>query len=63
MSRANLAGTKSVPRFTHALLADHTEGLIALSGYAQAEDVRRATAARPIGVMNSGSSGTSPFSL
>jgi DNA polymerase III alpha subunit len=32
VSRANLAGTKSMPRFSQALLAEHTEGLVALSG-------------------------------
>src|SRR6476661_8610875 len=31
VSRANLAGTKAVPRFTQALLEEHHEGLIALS--------------------------------
>src|SRR5712672_2816153 len=32
VSRANMAGTKGVPRFSQALLAGHTEGLVALSG-------------------------------
>ncbi len=32
ISHANLAGTKGMPRFTQALLAEHTEGLVALSG-------------------------------
>jgi error-prone DNA polymerase len=41
VSRANLAGTKGVPRFTHALLAEHTEGLIALSGCRHGEIARR----------------------
>ncbi len=31
VSAAHLAGTKGVPRFTHALLAEHAEGLVALS--------------------------------
>jgi DNA polymerase III alpha subunit len=41
VSRANLAGTKSVPRFTRALLAEHTEGLVALSGCREGEIARR----------------------
>ena len=41
ISRANLAGTKSMPRFTQALLADHVEGLIALSGCRDGELARR----------------------
>ncbi len=41
ISRANLAGTKSVPRFTQALLAEHVEGLIALSGCRDGELARR----------------------
>ncbi len=41
VSRANLAGTKAVPRFTQALLAEHAEGLIALSGCRQGELARR----------------------
>jgi DNA polymerase III alpha subunit len=41
VSRANLAGTKGVPRFTQALLADHAEGLIALSGCREGEVARR----------------------
>ena len=32
VSRANMAGTKGVPRFSQALLAEHAEGLVALSG-------------------------------
>ncbi|TMC61901.1 MAG: PHP domain-containing protein, partial [Chloroflexi bacterium] len=41
VSRANLAGTKSVPRFSQALLAEHTEGLVALSGCRDGEIARR----------------------
>jgi DNA polymerase III alpha subunit len=41
VSHANLAGTKSMPRFTQALLADNTEGLIALSGCRDGEIARR----------------------
>jgi DNA polymerase III alpha subunit len=41
ISRANLAGTKAVPRFSQALLADHTEGLVALSGCREGEIARR----------------------
>jgi error-prone DNA polymerase len=41
VSRANLAGTKGVPRFTQALLADHAEGLVALSGCRDGEIARR----------------------
>src|SRR5579862_5157740 len=41
ISRANLAGTKGVPRFTQALLADNVEGLIALSGCRDGELARR----------------------
>ncbi|HYM84606.1 MAG TPA: PHP domain-containing protein, partial [Candidatus Dormibacteraeota bacterium] len=41
VSRANLAGTKGVPRFTQALLAEHTEGLVALSGCRDGEIARR----------------------
>jgi DNA polymerase III alpha subunit len=40
-SNAHLAGTKGAPRFTHALLAEHTEGLIALSGCRHGEVARR----------------------
>jgi error-prone DNA polymerase len=32
ISHANMAGTKGMPRFSQALLAEHTEGLVALSG-------------------------------
>ena len=41
VSRANLAGTKAVPRFTQAVLAEHAEGLIALSGCRHGELARR----------------------
>ena len=41
VSRANLAGSKAVPRFTQALLAEHAEGLIALSGCRHGELARR----------------------
>jgi DNA polymerase III alpha subunit len=41
VSRANLAGTKAVPRFDHALLEAHTEGLVALSGCRHGEIARR----------------------
>ncbi|HET7426006.1 MAG TPA: OB-fold nucleic acid binding domain-containing protein, partial [Gemmatimonadales bacterium] len=41
VSRANLDGTKRVPRFTQALLERHTEGLIALSGGREGEIARR----------------------
>jgi DNA polymerase III alpha subunit len=41
ISRANLAGTKAVPRFSQALLDDHTEGLAALSGCREGEIARR----------------------
>ncbi len=41
VSRANLAGSKRVPRFTQALLADHAEGLVALSGCREGEIARR----------------------
>ena len=41
ISRANLAGTKRVPRVTQALLADNVEGLVALSGCRESEIVRR----------------------
>ena len=40
-ARANLAGTKGVPRFTQALLAEHAEGLVALSGCRDGEIARR----------------------
>ncbi len=41
VSRANLAGTKAVPRFTQALLAEHVEGIVALSGCREGEIARR----------------------
>jgi DNA polymerase III alpha subunit len=41
VSRANLAGTKGVPRFTQALLEEHHEGLVALSGCRDGELARR----------------------
>jgi DNA polymerase III alpha subunit len=41
VSRANLAGTKAMPRFDHALLAAHAEGLVALSGCREGEIARR----------------------
>ena len=41
VSTANLAGTKRVPRFRQALLAEHTEGLVALSGCRDGEIARR----------------------
>jgi error-prone DNA polymerase len=44
ISRANLAGTKGVPRLDHALLEAHTEGLVALSGCRHGEIARRLVA-------------------
>ena len=41
LSHANLAGTKGAPRLTQALLADHVEGLVALSGCRESELARR----------------------
>ncbi|MCI0345678.1 MAG: PHP domain-containing protein, partial [Chloroflexi bacterium] len=41
VSHANLAGTKRVPRFRQALLAEHTEGLVVLSGCRDGEIARR----------------------
>jgi DNA polymerase III alpha subunit len=41
VSRANLAGTKRVPRFSQALLDEHAEGLVALSGCREGEIARR----------------------
>ena len=41
ISRANLAGTKGVPRFLQALLDEHHEGLVALSGCRDGEIARR----------------------
>ncbi|HEX8940655.1 MAG TPA: PHP domain-containing protein [Candidatus Limnocylindrales bacterium] len=41
VSRANLAGTKAMPRFSQALLAEHVEGVVALSGCRDGELARR----------------------
>jgi DNA polymerase III alpha subunit len=41
LSHANLAGTKRVPRITQALLAEHAEDVIALSGCREGEIARR----------------------
>ena len=41
LSHANLAGTKAVPRISHALLAEHHEGVVALSGCRDGELARR----------------------
>jgi DNA polymerase III alpha subunit len=41
VSRANLAGTKAVPRFSQELLGAHTEGLVCLSGCREGEVSRR----------------------
>jgi DNA polymerase III alpha subunit len=41
VSRANLAGSKAVPQFTHALLEANAEGVIALSGCRDGELGRR----------------------
>jgi error-prone DNA polymerase len=41
VSRANLAGSKAVPRFTHELLEANAEGLVALSGCRHGEIARR----------------------
>jgi DNA polymerase III alpha subunit len=41
VSRANLAGTKAMPRFDQALLVAHAEGLVALSGCRNGEIARR----------------------
>jgi error-prone DNA polymerase len=41
VSAAQLAGTKGVPRFDQALLAKHTEGLVALSACRHGEIARR----------------------
>ena len=41
ISRANLAGTKGVPQFRQALLEEHHEGLVALSGCRDGEIARR----------------------
>ncbi|MFI5258908.1 MAG: OB-fold nucleic acid binding domain-containing protein [Candidatus Limnocylindrales bacterium] len=41
VSRANLAGTKSMPLFSHMLLTDNTDGVVALSGCREGEIARR----------------------
>jgi len=41
VSRANMAGTKSMPRFSHDLMAQNTEGLVVLSGCRDGEIARR----------------------
>ena len=41
VSRANMSGTKGVPSFSQALLAEHTDGLVALSGCGDGELARR----------------------
>jgi DNA polymerase III alpha subunit len=41
VSRANMAGTKAMPRFSHELLVANTEGLVALSGCREGEIARR----------------------
>lgn len=41
VSRAHLAGTKGAPRYDRALLAEHTDGVIALSGCRHGEIGRR----------------------
>ena len=41
LSHANLAGAKAAPRLTQALLADHVDGLVALSGCRESELARR----------------------
>jgi DNA polymerase III alpha subunit len=41
VSRANLAGTKAMPRFSQELLAAHSEGIVALSGCREGEIARR----------------------
>jgi DNA polymerase III alpha subunit len=41
ISRANMAGTKAVPRFRAAELAEHAEGVVALSGCREGEIARR----------------------
>jgi error-prone DNA polymerase len=40
-SAAHLAGSKGVPRFSHELLADHSSGLVALTGCRHGELARR----------------------
>ncbi len=49
VSRANLAGTKAAPRVTQALLAEHAEGLVALSGCRHGEIARRLLAGDRVG--------------
>jgi len=41
ISRANLAGSKGAPRFNQALLEEHVEGVVALSGCRSGEIARR----------------------
>jgi DNA polymerase III alpha subunit len=41
ISRANLAGTKAAPRFRASVLAEHAEGVVALSGCRDGEIPRR----------------------
>jgi DNA polymerase III alpha subunit len=41
VSRANLSGTKAMPRFDQALLTEHAEGLFVLSGCREGEIARR----------------------
>src|SRR6266545_7889240 len=41
VSHANLAGSKGAPRFSQALLAEHGEGVVALSGCRNGEIARR----------------------
>ena len=41
VSHAHMSGTKGVPRFSQALLAEHIEGLVALSGCRDGEIARR----------------------
>ena len=50
-SAAHLAGTKGVPRFDQALLARHTEGLVALSGCRHSEIARRLLAGDRAGAL------------
>ena len=49
LSHANLAGTKGAPRLTQALLADHVDGLVALSGCREGELARRLRAGDLVG--------------
>ncbi|HET9614657.1 MAG TPA: PHP domain-containing protein, partial [Candidatus Limnocylindrales bacterium] len=49
VSRANLAGTKAMPRVDQALLAANPEGLIALSGCRDGEIARRLRAGDRVG--------------